>query len=223
MEIVRLHVSDVTTPPSHPMPNTQIPSYAYVVKSQSGVLLFDSGLGPPHPVIDAAYRPRRSSLAGLLVTTGLAPDDIDIIVNCHLHFDHCGGNRLFPQALIVVQRTELNEARTPGYTVREWFDYEGAQLEVVDGEHAIWPNARVVATPGHTLGHQSLVLDAPEGRVILAGQVAESPAGFEEGTGGWEPERTALGATSIAMLKGLSPMRVLFAHDEGEWGPGASV
>lgn len=220
LRIVRLHLSDVTTPASHPLPNTLIPIYAYIVHSPSGVLLFDSGVGPPHDVIDALYRPRRSPLLDLLARAGVAIRDVDVVVNSHLHFDHCGGNQLFPHARIIVQRVELEVARTSMYTVREWVDFEGARLDIIDGEHSIWDDARVVPTPGHTRGHQSLVLETPEGRVILAGQAAETAAGFEEGTGGWSLELAELGAASVAKLKAFSPSRVLFAHDEIEWGPG---
>ena len=220
MKIARLHVSDVLTPDSHPRPNTLISNYAYLVNAADGVLLFDTGLGPPHEAIDPVYRPRRNDLSALLLREGVSLSDIDVIVNCHLHFDHCGGNFLFPHARFVVQRTELEEARKPGFTVREWFDFDGVQLEVVDGNHSIWPGVQVVATPGHTSGHQSLVLNTNEGLVILAGQAAESAAGFEEGTGGWDPESQEVGAASIASLKAMAPTRVLFAHDEGEWGPG---
>ncbi|NKB70504.1 MAG: MBL fold metallo-hydrolase [Candidatus Latescibacteria bacterium] len=221
MEIVRLHVSSVVTPDSHPTPNTVISNYAYLVKADSGVLLFDTGLGPPHDGLDAVYRPTRFDVPALLAEQNVAVGGIDVVVNCHLHFDHCGGNHLFPHAPILVQRTELAQARTPGYTVDGWFDYQGARLEEVDSEHAIWPDVRIVSTPGHTLGHQSLLLDSPQGVVILAGQAAESAAGFEEGRGSWEPEQQQIGTASIERLKALAPSRVLFAHDRDEWGPGA--
>ena len=170
-----------------------------MVLSDSGVLLFDTGLGPRHDELVATYQPTRYDLALLLSEQGVTARDVDVIVNCHLHFDHCGGNHLFPHARIVVQRTELEDARTTsGYTVREWFDLEGAQFEIVDGKHPIWPEARVVPTPGHTMGHQSLVLTTPDGAVILAGQAAESSAGFEEGTGGWEPEQQEIGGATAA-------------------------
>lgn len=216
-----MHVSDVTTPASHPIPNTLISNYAYVVDSPSGVLLFDTGFGPPHDYIDAAFRPGRLDLPSLLRNAGVQPGDIEVIVNCHLHFDHCGGNQSFPQARIVVQRAELEAARGPMYTVREWVDFEGARFEVVEGEHSIWEDVRVVPTPGHTRGHQSLVLDTAEGRVILAGQAAESAAGFQKGIDSWDVDLKELGAASVATLKGLKPRRVLFAHDDAEWGPGA--
>ena len=133
--------------------------------------------------------------------------DVVVVVNCHLHFDHCGGNHLFPHARIVVQRTELEEAQTPGYRLREWVDFEGASMDVVDGEHDIWPAARVVPTPGHTMDHQSLVLLTPEAR--------------DPRWPGRQVCRQELGATSIARLKAVSPTRVLFAHDECEWRVGA--
>ena len=162
MNIVRLHVSDVVTPDSHPLPNTVISNCVYLVSTASGVLLFDTGLGPPHDELDVIYRPTRYDLPRLLSQQGVSMRDV--VVNCHLHFDHCGGNHLFPHARIVVQRTELEEAQTPGYRLREWVDFEGASMDVVDGEHDIWPAARVVPTPGHTMDHQSLVLLTPEAR-----------------------------------------------------------
>ena len=216
VNIVRLHVSDVVTLDSHPLPNTMISNYAYLVSTASGCCC-STGLSPPHDELDAIYRPTRYDLPRLLSHQGVSMRDVVVVVNCHLHFDHCGGNHLFPHARIVVQRTELEEAQTPGYTVREWVDFEGASMDFVDGEHDIWSAARVVPTRGHTMGHQSLVLLTPEGPVILAGQAAESAAGFDEGTGGWGPDRQELGATSIARLKAVSPTRVLFAHDECEW------
>lgn len=212
-------MSDVLTPDSHPQPNTTISNYAYVVTSDNGVLLFDTGLGPPHDWIDTHYRPTRHDLVALLAEQGVSVSEIDVVVNCHLHFDHCGGNHLFRGAQFVVQRTELEEARTPNYTVREWFDFEGARFEIADGELEVWPGARVYPTPGHTMGHQSLILNGPEDVVILAGQAAESPEGFEEGVGGWDEERKLIGAESIARLKAMSPRRVLFAHDPSEWRP----
>jgi N-acyl homoserine lactone hydrolase len=53
---------------------------------------------------------------------------VAVVVNTHLHFDHCGGNRLFPGLPIHVQRRELAAARTEDdYTVREWVDFPGAR------------------------------------------------------------------------------------------------
>jgi N-acyl homoserine lactone hydrolase len=222
MNIVRLHVCDVTTPESHPSPDTLIRIYSYLVRTSSGVLLFDTGLGPPHEYIDGAFHPQRSSLLELLRSKGVDREDIEVIVNCHLHFDHCGGNYLFPNARIFVQSAELEDAREPGYTVPEWVDFEGARYEAVEGERLIWKDTHLLPTPGHTRGHQSLVLQTSAGPVILAGQASESASSFEQRTGGWQEGLEEIGATSLAKIVELAPHRVMFAHDDAEWGPGKS-
>lgn len=193
-----MHLGDVRNPSSHPShPNLLISLYAYVVRVGNNTLLFDTGLGPRHEIIDGYYECRRTALPKL---------EPDVVVNCHLHFDHCGGNQFVPNAKIVVQRVELESAREPGYTAPEWVDFPGVQFQVIDGEFTVWEGVRVVPTPGHTDGHQSLVLATPEGNVVLAGQVAMSPADFDSSD---DP--------SVALLKSFSPKRVLFAHDATDW------
>jgi glyoxylase-like metal-dependent hydrolase (beta-lactamase superfamily II) len=108
-----------------------------------------------------------------------------------------------------VQRVELEAARQPMYTAPEWVDFPGVRFRVIDGEHTVWDGVRIVPTPGHTDGHQSLVLTTPEGVVVLGGQVTFTAAEFETAD---DP--------SVALLKSFSPRRVLFAHDETEWMPG---
>ena len=67
---------------------------------------------------------------------------IDIVVNTHLHADHCGGNHLFAGKPIYVQRQELDDARNQdGYTFREWVDAPGVQYVPVDGEHELLPGS----------------------------------------------------------------------------------
>ena len=108
-------------------------------------------------------------------------EDVDTVVNCHLHFDHCGGNRLFPETPILVQSPEYERVTEPGYTIPEWVNLEDVHYDVVNGEHEIWPGVLSPPTPGHTPGHQSLVLEASAGPVVLGGQIAESASGFHRG------------------------------------------
>jgi N-acyl homoserine lactone hydrolase len=101
-----------------------------------------------------------------------------MVVNTHLHFDHCGGNRLFPGVPIHVQRRELLDARTQeNYTIPEWVDFEGATYVEHDGEAEILPGVRLLPAPGHTAGHQIVVVETDEGPVVLGGDVGYS---FEE-------------------------------------------
>jgi len=99
------------------------PVLAYLVVRDDGVILFDTGCGDAGPEAEAHYRPRRRSLPDALAACGLTPRDVSLIVNCHLHFDHSGGNPLFPRIPIVVQKTELELARSAGYTVPELVDF----------------------------------------------------------------------------------------------------
>lgn len=71
------------------------PVLAYLVRRPEGLLLFDTGIGGGEPETEAHYRPVRRPLPEALAAAGVAVDDIDLVVNCHLHFDHCGGNPLF--------------------------------------------------------------------------------------------------------------------------------
>ena len=107
---------------------------------------------------------------------------IAVVVNTHLHFDHCGGNRLFPGIPIHVQRRELQDARTEkDYTVRQWVDFPGATYVEHDGEAEILPGVRLLPAPGHTAGHQIVVVETEEGPVILGGDVGHSFEDLERG------------------------------------------
>ena len=87
-------------------------------------------------------------------------DLADIVVNTHLHFDHCGGNHLFADRPIYVQRRELDDARSEDdYTIREWVEGPGVRYMPVDGELDLLPGLRLVPAPGHTRGMQVVVVE----------------------------------------------------------------
>lgn len=84
-------------------------------------------------------------------------EDVGLVINSHLHWDHCGGNRLFPHCPIVVQRAELGFARAPSGPVRGGYMANHFDVAVtyrpVDGDQEVAPGVRVLATHGHTPGH----------------------------------------------------------------------
>lgn len=137
------------------------PVLGYVVRLHDAVLLLDTGMGS-HPDVDAHYRPRRHSLRKALRDIGMEPSDVTHVTNCHLHFDHCGGNPELTSQPTFVQRTELSAARTtPDYTLPELL--EGSRFVELDGETEVLPGIVLVPTPGHTDGHQSVVVRLPTG------------------------------------------------------------
>jgi N-acyl homoserine lactone hydrolase len=211
-DIVRLHQADVAYPAWHPRAGETGPVYAFAVRTPDGVVMFDTGLGPPQPLIDDLYRPTRQDLARLLADAGIEPGDVRLVVCSHLHFDHVGANAAFARVPIVVQRLEREAAKAARYTVPEFVDFPGAQYELLDGDADLGRGVRVVATPGHTPGHQSLVVETEEGIVVLAGQAAETLADFE---------RDAETEENLRRLLSFSPSRVYFSHDHAFWTPAA--
>jgi N-acyl homoserine lactone hydrolase len=199
---------------------------AYLVHHPQGTVLLDTGMGA-HPDVDAHYRPQRRDLREALRDTGTALDDITLVVNCHLHFDHCGGNPLLAGTPVVVQRRELELAQQQDYTLPELVDFDGATYERLDGGAELLPGLHVLATPGHTAGHQSLAVRADDGTVVLAGQAHDHASDFtaaalarelrRSGTAEPLPEYPAWLDDVLA----LDPRRVVFAHDEAVWEPSA--
>ncbi|GAA1830005.1 hypothetical protein GCM10009682_55980 [Luedemannella flava] len=193
------------------------PCLGYVVDHLQGMILFDTGMGA-HPDVDRHYRPRRIGLAGALAAIGLRVADIRLAANCHLHFDHCGGNPLLGDVPVVTQAVELDAARrTPDYTLPELLD--GSRFEAVTGEVELLPDVRLIPTPGHTDGHQSLVVRRPDGTVIVAGQSHDTATAYAADQLAWQAHRHGHDAALpdipawLDALQRLDPCRVYFAHD----------
>ena len=101
---------------------------AYAVRHQGGVLLFDTGFGFGNDELDAYYGIKARRIPDVLAEAGIAPDDVTAVVNCHLHVDHAGQNRLFPGIPIYVQPAEWEIAHTTEHTILDWIDFPGATL-----------------------------------------------------------------------------------------------
>ena len=205
---------------------------AYLVRSGGTTGLFDTGIVADSEAAER-YRPHAYDLDAALGRVGAVRSDIEWIANCHLHADHAGGNYLFPGVPVYVQRDEMLASDHPDYTVRAAaVDYADADLRVIAGEHVVAPGVRLVPTPGHSPGHQSLVVAAPSGPTLLAGQafdtateyaLAELAMTLEEAAGEGDPGETGLDAAAYAYpswmerLVAAGPSEVHFAHDLASW------
>ena len=201
------------------------PVFGYLVRRDEGLLLFDTGIGDAGADTDAHYRPHRRALPSALAAAGVDLAAISVVVNCHLHFDHCGGNPLFPDTPIFTQAGELAAARAGQYTVDELVDFSGVRYEELDGEYEVWPGVWIIPTPGHTDGHQSLVIIRADGTVVLAGQAHDFASEF---AGDELARRAVAGGVApplpefrpwLARLLEFDPRRVVFAHDAAVWEP----
>ena len=114
------------------------------------------------------------------------------------------------------------------YTIAEWVDFDGAEYVVVDGDVQVALGVRVMSTPGHSPGHQSLVIDTRVGTVALAGQAIYSKAEYVQipATGDLSevdpPPDPAQYLASASRLIQLEARRVFFSHDRAVWDENSS-
>lgn len=179
----------------------------YLVRHDAGLVLLDTGMGRGDDETEAWYQPRRIDLRDALAAAGVRVEDLTLAANCHLHFDHCGGNPLLGTTPVLTQRTELATARAGDYTFEHLLD--GVRYDLLDGEAEPLPGLHVIPTPGHVDGHQSLVVECADGSVVLAGQSHEHASDWAD------PVQPAW----MARLLSFDPKRVVFAHDDEEWSP----
>src|SRR4029079_1513031 len=108
----------------------------------------------------------------LLERLGVRPDDVELIVCTHLHYDHCGTNRSFPHARAIVQRSELEYALDPAPIMRREFfspvggfvpPYDRSQFDLIDGDVDLGDGLLLLHLPGHTPGSQALLVETERG------------------------------------------------------------
>lgn len=200
------------------------PCLGYLIFHPHGVVLVDTGMGFD-PEVDEHYRPCRRTLAEAVADAGISVDDVRHVVNCHLHFDHCGGNPELTGRPIYTQRVELDAAREPGYTLPQLVDASGLSYQVLDGEAEILDRVFVVPTPGHTAGHQSLVVLQGDGSIVVAGQSHDNATAFgsdvlvvRANSDGHVDDLPSV-PDWIERLQRFEPRQVVFAHDGAVWQP----
>ena len=160
--MIEAHLAATVTPD-----DTPFPVFVYTIEHPDGLVLVDTGMIDSVAELEDEWHPAFHPLPAELV------ERVALVVNTHLHFDHCGGNRLFPGVPIHVQAQELADARSEeGYTVPEWVDFPGATYVEHAGDADVLPGIRLLPTPGHTAGHQAVLVDTGDGSVVIGGDVA---------------------------------------------------
>jgi glyoxylase-like metal-dependent hydrolase (beta-lactamase superfamily II) len=162
-----------------------------LIRSQGKTILIDTGLGNKLSEDAALQWGLERETGGLienLASLGVTPEDIDIVINTHLHADHCAGNTLlidgearpaFPRAEYWVQRMEWAEASHPDARTRgTYFDQNYSpllaqgQLKLLHGDTRVTDGVHCVVTPGHTRGHQSVLLQDGDWRGLFVADMA---------------------------------------------------
>jgi N-acyl homoserine lactone hydrolase len=180
----------------------RMPVYVHVIDHPDARVLVDTGMTELHPAV-ADMDPRLQPLS----EHDLDLTSIDLVVNTHLHFDHCGGNHLFAGTPIYVQRQELHDALTEDdYTIREWVEAPAVAYLPVDGEQELLPGLRLVPAPGHTRGMQVVVVETGGRPVVVGGDVAV-----------WHGELDEPRTEGQLRVRALDPELVWLAHEREPW------
>ncbi len=209
---------------------------AFIEMNDGEHILFDTGL-LPHGFDDgqhltlARYREMilryapEDDIRERLATLGRTPDDVKIVINSHFHWDHAGGNRLFPEARFFVQSSEYRFAYNPDAFVarpyaRAYFDC-GIDYQLMAGDAIVKPGVGALTTPGHTPGHQSALVRLPSGRcMILTGDAMLCPANLDPALPPGNAHKTEDAVASIARLKMLADLLngdLVICHDPDFW------
>lgn len=212
LEIVRLHLSQIES-------FNDIPVHGFVIKHpRAGAILVDTGVGWGDERLIKEWRVVNRHAADALAEHDLSPADVKIVINSHLHFDHCGQNAVFKHAPFYIQRSELEGARRDGSTA-QWFDFAGARFELVDGDAEVAEGVRVVATPGHTVGHQCVLVDTGNGAAVMIGDAAYTSDIYRDVENAdlseWRGQHSDREAweRSLHRVHAMHPHAVHFCHD----------
>jgi len=161
----------------------EIPYHVYLIEDSEYKILVDTGTSVrwrelhPEELVKSwpVYMKEEEYLDNRLASLGFDLEEVDYVVNTHLHYDHCGNNEMFPKATFLVNKNELAHALAPGWWeapsyVRAVFDNPKLRYETIDGEFELTSGVRVVPSPGHSEGHQSVMVElARTGLLVLAG------------------------------------------------------
>ena len=161
-----------------------------LLRSHDQLVLIETGVGDKEGGRRQATPAQEGNLLSELAALGIRPEEIDVVVNTHLHADHCGWNtrrledgRLtptFPRARYLIQRGEWEAAIHPNERTRATYLEENllpleeaGVLELLDGELAVTPEVTIVPTPGHTEDHAAVVLTSGGETAIYIGDVVQ--------------------------------------------------
>lgn len=159
----------------------------YLIKHPQGNLLWETGLNDELvkantgvSAVEGLFHLKvNKTLQSQLADIGLMLDDIDYVALSHFHFDHTGNMNLFPRAKFLVQQEELevafsDEAQAMHFDPSSYDKINKTQFVAVSGDHDVFKDGKLIllSSPGHTPGHQSLMVNLKEtGTVVLSGDL----------------------------------------------------
>ena len=187
--------------------------------------------GPSNPDLAARYHPHlglsrnKASLEDALSRFGVRPQDIDLVIFTHLHWDHCYNLELLTKAIFWVQKEEIRYAVSPlpihrvGYEagikglIPSWMSVFD-RMNIVDGEEEILPGVSVVNLHGHTPGFQGVMIETEKGRHLIAGDAIPLFENWENRIPHGVHVDLHASEETFKKINSLKPDVILPGHDE---------
>lgn len=213
-----------------PGDQVRIPVYSVLVEHDDGLFLFDTGFGLDHMnrvlPFELPEQTPEQTIPAQLASCGFELGDVGTLVNSHLHIDHVGGNQLFAGTGVknVLHAKELAQGRNHepfeffGYSDSSW-DYKGANFVPVTGDVVVAEGLWLYETPGHTVGHYSLLVQGAT-PMLFAFDVAYSAEALEKGIQAGFHNDPVAGVRSIRRVKALAEehgAEIFYSHDMDAW------
>lgn len=202
----------------------RIPNIIYLIEGEKKIIVdtsFESVERTKRINNQPAWRSEEQEVTNILKRINVAPEEIDIVIFTHLHYDHCGNNPLFSRARFIVQRKELRYAFVPlpgeetayfSPLIGEKPSFWGTPFELIKGDKEICTGVKVITVPGHTPGSQAVLVDTENGIYCIAGDLVflyenmerNIPIGFFSSRLDW--------FSSIEKIKGMADY-IIPSHD----------
>ncbi len=213
----------------------EFPVASYLIEADNGQrILVDTGMHRKHihdP--DATFRGRAlarhirpimreaDDIAHRLGEIGLTPNDIDMVVSTHFHFDHAGNHGDFGGARVIAQREAFAFARAnPAVFPPGLWDLPHLSYDLIDGDIELAPGVSLLATSGHVPGHMSVVVRLPRtGTIVLAIDAITLRESLEldHWAGHMEPDRARASGHRLAEIARRERGVLIPGHDSGVW------
>jgi len=216
-----------------------IPLPAFLIEHARGLVLFDTSLNPKAaedaegtypdlaPLMAGLQFPSEARIDRQLQALGFAPGDVTHVVLSHAHFDHVGGMHLFSEATFLVGEDEMpfafwpDPVTDPFYRQSELEFLRGVDLRQVHGDLDLFGDGALVLlhTPGHTPGHQSLLVRLGSQSVLLAADVVHLREGLAgvPFPGDWDTREMRRSARRVVQLAEAEQATLWIAHDPRDW------
>jgi N-acyl homoserine lactone hydrolase len=199
-----------------------VPVWGAAVEGNGHKILVDTGIASPEKYVQyhPCWQEKDETLEAALAELGWSPNDIDIVINSHLHFDHSENNPLMPNARFYVSLREWEYAKQPVSTQKWLYGHNWDQeplsfmnyVLITHDLYEVVEGIRTIETPGHSAGHQSILLNTAEGILCVAGDAACFMENFTRPTppGGLTSVEQAL--ASIEKMRSYAD-RIFMNHD----------